>query len=192
MFGITSPSSRARPVSRSTSTGNYKTAGRLSKTSWIRTLAIFRIGANAIEGAHLNGLIDEVGIYDRALSATEIQAIFLAGSRGKCKVATVLIDIKPGSFPNSINPKSKGVIPVAIRTTGAFDATTVNPTTVRFGRTGTEAAAVHSALEEDMILHFDTQETGIKCGGTSASLTGQTLGGKAIEGSDSIQTVGCK
>jgi hypothetical protein len=33
----------------------------------------------------LDGLIDEAAIYDRALSAAEIQAIFLAGSRGRCE-----------------------------------------------------------------------------------------------------------
>jgi hypothetical protein len=43
------------------------------------------IGANAPEGAHLNGLVDEVALYNRALSAAEIQAIFNAGSAGKCK-----------------------------------------------------------------------------------------------------------
>jgi Concanavalin A-like lectin/glucanases superfamily len=32
-----------------------------------------------------NGLIDEVSVYNRALSAAEIQAIFNAGSAGKCK-----------------------------------------------------------------------------------------------------------
>ena len=42
------------------------------------------IGANALEGAHLNGLIDEVEIFNRALSASEIQAIAHA-ERGKCK-----------------------------------------------------------------------------------------------------------
>jgi hypothetical protein len=111
----------------------------------------------------------------------------------------VTLDIKPGSFQNSINPKSKGKIPVAILTTDSFDATTVDPTTVLFGRAGTKAAPVHSALEDvdgdgdtDMILHFKTQETGIQCGDTSASLTGETLGGQAIEGFDSIRTVGCK
>jgi hypothetical protein len=31
-----------------------------------------------------NGLIDELGLYNRALSASEIQGIFLAGSAGKC------------------------------------------------------------------------------------------------------------
>ncbi|HMH49142.1 MAG TPA: LamG domain-containing protein [Candidatus Acidoferrum sp.] len=158
-----------------------------------------RFGANALQGTHLNGLIDEVALYGRALSATEIQAIYLAGSRGKCKAATVLIDIKPGSFPNNINPKSRGVVPVAIRTTDTFHAFTINPFTVRFGRTGTEAAAKHVTFEDigrdgkfDMILHFETEDTGITCGGTSASLTGHTWGGKAIHGSDSIQTVGCR
>ena len=34
---------------------------------------------------HYGGLIDEVEIYDRALSAAEILAIFNAGSAGKCK-----------------------------------------------------------------------------------------------------------
>jgi hypothetical protein len=44
----------------------------------------------------------------------------------------------------------------------------------------------------DMILHFNTQATGIQCGDTSASLTGETFDGQAIEGSDSVNAVGCK
>jgi hypothetical protein len=32
-----------------------------------------------------NGLIDEVTIYGRALTASEIQTVFKAGSAGKCK-----------------------------------------------------------------------------------------------------------
>lgn len=114
-------------------------------------------------------------------------------------VVQVAIDIKPGSDPNSINPRSKGVIPVAILTTATFDATTVDPATVRFGRTGTEAAPVQSALEDvdgdgdtDLILHFNTQAAGIVCGDTSASLTGETFDGQMIEGSDSINTAGCR
>lgn len=37
----------------------------------------------------VNGLIDEVEIYNRALAGEEIQAIFNAGSAGKCKVNSV-------------------------------------------------------------------------------------------------------
>jgi hypothetical protein len=110
----------------------------------------------------------------------------------------VAIDIRPGSDTNPITPRSPGVIPVAILTTEIFDATTVEPVTVRFGAFGSEAAPVQSALEDvdgdgdiDMILHFNTQDTGIQCGDTSASLTGTTFDGQEIEGADSIRTVRC-
>jgi hypothetical protein len=111
----------------------------------------------------------------------------------------VTIDLKPGSDPAPINPKSQGKIPVAILTTDTFDATMVNAATVRFGATGTEAAPVQVAVEDvnddgrpDLLLDFNTQDTGIQCGVTSASLIGQTFNGQVIEGSDSIQTVGCQ
>ena len=110
------------------------------------------------------------------------------------------IDIKPGSDPNSINCKNQnGMIPVAILTTDTFDATTVDPLTVRFGRTGTEASEAHNKghIEDadgdgdlDMVLHFRFGNTGIQCGDSEAILTGQTNDGKQIRGSDTIQTVG--
>jgi hypothetical protein len=114
-------------------------------------------------------------------------------------IVRVAIDIKPGRFPNSINPRSEGKTPVAILTTGAFDATSVDPSTVRFGRSGNDASPVRSATRDvdgdgdiDMILHFNTQDTGIQCGDTSASLTGRVPGGQAIGGSDSVNIVGCR
>lgn len=111
----------------------------------------------------------------------------------------ILIDIKPAAFPNSINPKSRGKIPVAILTTPSFDATAVDPTTILFGATGMEAGPVRVAMEDvdgdgdtDLILHFITQDTGITCGSDSASLTGAMFSGARIEGSDSIETVACR
>jgi len=159
--------------------------------------APLRIGG--AEAFFLNGLVDEVEIFDRALSPAEIQAIHAGGAAGTCRVTDVTIDIKPGSFPNSINPRSAGVIPVAIMTTPAFDATSVVASTVRFGPSGTEAAPQHWALEDvdgdgdlDMILHFPTASAGIVCGATSALLTGRTSGGQPVKGVDSVRTVGCK
>ena len=111
----------------------------------------------------------------------------------------VSIDIHSGSFPNSINPRSKGVILVAILTTDTFDATTVDPLSVQFGPDGAPEAHGRGHTEDvngdgkkDLVLHFRTQDTGIVCGDTSASLTGEIYSGQAIEGTDSIRTVGCK
>ncbi len=45
-----------------------------------------RIGSGFLGGRFFNGAIDEVEIFDRALSASEIQAIFDAGAAGKCRL----------------------------------------------------------------------------------------------------------
>lgn len=114
-------------------------------------------------------------------------------------IVDVSIDVKPGSSVNSINPKSNGVIPVAILTTNSFDATTIDPLTVRFGPKGAKEAHNTGHIKDvnhdgnsDLILHFKTRATGIKCGDTSTSLTGATFNGDLIEGTDIIRTVGCK
>jgi hypothetical protein len=111
---------------------------------------------------------------------------------------SIAIDIKPGDGPNVINPKSKGVIPVAILSIGSFDATKVDPMMVGFGPSG--ASAVKAAIEDvngdgqlDMVLFFRTQSTGIACGDTSATLKVMTLDWETLlEGTDSIRTVPCK
>jgi hypothetical protein len=42
----------------------------------------------------------------------------------------VNVDIKPGDDSNNVNLRSRGKLPVAILSTGAFDAGTINPLTV--------------------------------------------------------------
>jgi hypothetical protein len=93
---------------------------------------------------------------------------------------TVVVDIKPSSCPNPFNPKSKGVIPVAILGTEDFDVTTIDPATVRitfddlegvaplrwdYEDVGTpyegELCGCHDLNGDgymDMTLKFDTQE----------------------------------
>jgi len=49
---------------------------------------------------------------------------FIDDFRANELLIQVNIDIKPGSCPNPLNPKSKGIVPVAIVGTGEFDPTT--------------------------------------------------------------------
>jgi hypothetical protein len=100
--------------------------------------------------------------------------------------------------PARVNVRSQGNIPVSILSTNAFDATTVDATSVRFGATGTEAPPVRWTVEDvnadgrtDLRLLFAIPASRIPCGATSVSLTGQTTSKQAIHGSDTIMTTGC-
>jgi len=64
--------------------------------------------------------------------------------------------------------------------TDCFDATAVDPNTVRFGATGTEATRVHVVRRDvdgdgqrDIVLRFQIQDMGISCGDTEALLMGE-------------------
>ena len=112
--------------------------------------------------------------------------------------AGIEIDIKPDNEKNSINPRSKGSLSVAILTTDDFDALEVNPVTVQFGPAGAvdahggaHAIDVDDDGDIDLLFHFRTPETGIQCGDAEATLKGVTWDGASITGTDSVNTVGC-
>ena len=106
--------------------------------------------------------------------------------------------VKPDSPEPVVNPRSNGVIPVAIIGSPSFDVDDVDVSTLAFGSGGARAAHLRGHREDvngdgvtDLKLHFRTTESGIACGDTSVMLIGETYDGAAFEGSDEIATVGC-
>lgn len=137
------------------------------------------------------GFIDEVSIYNYALSASAIEVNY--------NTFRPIIDIKPGSYPNSINPNSRGNIPVAVLTNGSFYANAVNPDTIVF----LDATPVKWIMEDvdndgdmDLILHFKTQELNFSLlvdegdDYPYAYLYGETYDEKLFYGKDTINLVG--
>jgi hypothetical protein len=104
------------------------------------------------------------------------------------------IDIKPGNYPNAVNTKSNGVVPVAILGSRDFNVTLVAPDTLRFGPNGA-APKRQDHLEDvnddgftDLVAHFRQKLTGIRPGDTEACLTGELNDGTRFVGTDSVFT----
>lgn len=128
--------------------------------------------ATAVSGEQ--GNVATVTASDGVETYTDSDAAYYTGVAPE----SVEIDIKPGSDPNSINLKSKGVVPVALLGSESFDVTTVDDSTVTFGPD--EATIAHNSAHledvngdgyEDMVFHFRTQELNLGEDSDGADLT---------------------
>lgn len=122
--------------------------------------------------------------------------------RGPC-VIPVDVDVKPGSDPNSINTRSKGVVPVAILGSDEFDVTDIDVTTLQFGPAAaspahdlTRKGTYHGHLQDvnsdgylDLVSHYRHRQTGLSKGVTEACITAATTSGIPVEGCDAVRIV---
>ena len=159
----------------------------------------------SVELAEDNGLVFKPESFAITAPKTNADAIVILIEGGEISLEPgasgrgVALDIKPGSAPNVINPKSKEVIPVAILSDESFDATSIDPASVEFGLDGAAEAHGKGHFEDadgdgdvDLVLHFRTQESGIQSGDTQVRLSGSTFAGEAIAGVDAIETKGAR
>ncbi|MFC1989716.1 PKD domain-containing protein [Chloroflexota bacterium] len=115
-------------------------------------------------------------------------------------IKIVKIDVKPGSWPNSINLNGNGVVAVGVFGTAAFDVNDIDVSTVRCGVNKNDAEPVHSGHIEDIngdgiddiVFHFREGDLDIDVdtpGNTEMPLyiTGQTNGSMSFEGKDTIR-----
>lgn len=115
----------------------------------------------------------------------------------------VVIDVKPGDPQNVVNMGSNGVIPVAFLTSAAFDATTIDPTTVALrgeeftsglvrmrGKNGSVPQAsitdVDGDGDNDLLVHIETEKLADYDLETEIELGGQTFGGEVVLGTDTL------
>ena len=93
------------------------------------------------------GIIDEVSIYNRALSAAEIGEIFAAGSAGKCKCAAT---IQPpiDADGSSVFSAKRGVVPVKFTlAVNAVPTCNLPPATISLTRTaGTATGPIDESV----------------------------------------------
>ncbi|MBW1990442.1 MAG: hypothetical protein JRI97_13000 [Deltaproteobacteria bacterium] len=111
----------------------------------------------------------------------------------------VVIDIKPSTFPNSIDPRSNGVISVAILGSADFDVYSVDPATLSFngltmgvksnGQPMCAVVDLNFDAYDDMVCLFANEERAWSEGQTEAELTGALWDGTPVSGMDSVRLV---
>jgi hypothetical protein len=107
------------------------------------------------------------------------------------------VDVRPGNRRNVVNPKSNGLLRVAILSDPSLDvAAEIDQASLRVGRTGSEDSVAfcmsrdenHDGLV-DLRCFIHMPSTGLQPGDTELVVTGFTLDGTPILGRDSILTV---
>ena len=111
---------------------------------------------------------------------------------------TLVLDFQPNDPNNTIKLTSSSKMNVAILGSASFDARAIDPETVRFGpnqAVDTNGKGKYKDVNrdgfDDLVLGFTVADSGIQCGDTSVSISGETFSGQAIQGTDFIQTVKC-
>jgi hypothetical protein len=111
------------------------------------------------------------------------------------------IDIHPGSFPNSINLRSKGAVPVAFFGSDALDVDNIDAATCKLADAGVKMVGKSDKLlcakelvdgdaHEDLVCHFVTTSLGaLDASSTEAKVTCDLNNGTTIEGVDSVNIV---
>ena len=147
----------------------------------------------------------EGGVWVNVTTSLDIANDTVCGTAASLSPFAVLegrevgIDIKPGGEPNSINPQSKGTVPVAILSAADFNALAqLNRSSLKFGRTGQEASLqscdrrgqdVNGDGLADLVCHFKTRATGFETGDAVGVLRGKTISGSPFIGRDSVHIV---
>lgn len=109
------------------------------------------------------------------------------------------MNIKPGSYPNSINLGSGVTVPVAIFGTPTFNVSQIDPSTitlanasVKFKGNGQPMANyqdINGDSITDVIVHVITETLQLTETDVQAELNGFLLDGRNVKGSDSIRVV---
>lgn len=127
-----------------------------------------------------------------------LAAAAASSSLAASQALQVPIDVKPGDTPTTLERERGGHLPVAILSTAQFDALTVDPTTVRVGPTGTEAEPARTMRSDvngdervDLQLLVRMEDLQVTCATKVIKVTGKTMTGTDIEGSEVVTVDGC-
>ena len=118
---------------------------------------------------------------------------------------TAIIDVDPWKSVNEVQPDSEALLNVAVMGSNTangdatdFDVTQVDPGTLKLGIGQAQNIAPAPFLADfdgdsntDAAFLFETSNSGISCGDTDITLSGETFSGEFFIGADMISTIEC-
>lgn len=164
------------------------TLGVTAATEGTWKVAVASNGRFVSPGGSVSGFGDSTGPYTLIVSGLPVPVT----------TQTIDIDIKPGSKDLSVlNPKSKGVIPVALLSNKDVNPFEIELDSLRFGSKGEEQSLVRCLKDgrdlngdgkPDRICHFDNEKAGFGKTDTLAKVKGRA-NGKTVQGTGSLKVV---
>jgi hypothetical protein len=109
------------------------------------------------------------------------------------------LDVRPGSARNFINPKSHGMITVAVLGADGFDVNSVAVSSLGLAAEGSSNAAkpMHTRVRDvnqdgipDLVMQFKIDQLNIQQGDTQLCLSGLVVDGQSTQVCDTIELVG--
>ncbi len=155
------------------------------------TSVSFSDGPGTLSVTYENGASTELDFYYTS------ETIYLGDNEPEEQKIDVDIDIKPGSDLNPINPRMNGVVPVAVFSKGPFDATQIDPITVRLSGASVATRGKNGKLMSrpedvngdgimDLMLQIEMPPDGEGWQKSELELTGTTFEGQEVIGVDDI------
>jgi hypothetical protein len=131
-----------------------------------------------------------------AYQTCRIKAVDALIASGLYDPTVATIDIRPDEFPNRIDTRSSGQVPVAVFSTIGFDAAHINAATLRLGGARPasgdrgEIADINGDGRADLVVHFPARDVTLsRPGDVVVDLEGRTWSGLPFSGTDLVDYV---
>jgi hypothetical protein len=161
---------------------------------------IYTVAVSIYDNTFHDGGLYEAMIMRRAMiyPSSDYQ-LKISGVSVPASERQVNIEVRPGSNGKApINPRSKGMIPVAINGSNDFSVSAIDTSTLSFGYSGDEQSLsrcnktfvdTNGNGHNDLLCHFDSSKTDFSYGDLEGVLRGKTRDGQSFEGRAYLKVV---
>lgn len=162
-------------------------------TTGTYTVAVSNVPRYFTNGGHV------MTFFGSTTTSVSDYTLNISGITAASRTKQINIEVKPGNDKlTRLNPRSKGVIPVAIMGSASFDVSGIKQSSLSFGASGNEKSlskcqSVRRDINKDgyadQLCHFSNRSTNFQSGAIEGILKGKTSNGVNFEGRALLKVV---